>query len=69
MPKDSCDVITLNVCGVPNRLHYSMRHKAFNVYDFFNQDDVNECKITIIAWAYIPKWWGYIGDKEQEEEA
>ena len=66
LPKDSCEVIALSVYGIPTRLHYSMKYKAFNVYDSFNRDDMNECKMNVIAWAHIPEWWNHMQDEEEE---
>lgn len=62
LPADSGDVFTLSTYGFPMRLHYSSKHKAFNVYNFMGKSEVNERAIAVAAWAHIPKWWKYIND-------
>lgn len=66
LPAGSCDVFTLSAHGFPMRLHYSSKHKAFNVYDFMGKSEVNERSIAVAAWAYVPKWWRYINSKENK---
>lgn len=66
LPAGSCDVFTLSVHGFPMRLHYSPKHKTFNVYDFMNRSEVDERMIAVAAWAYIPKWWAHINSKENK---
>lgn len=55
LPEESTDnILTYNEYGFMMVLPFSSKHKAFNVIDYYKEDEVERLAIKgIIAWRYI----------------
>lgn len=66
LPKQSMGVLAITESGMICALNFSQKYKAFNVYDWFDEDMANSRMIRVAVWAHIPEWWNHMQDEEEE---